>query len=84
MSTSPPRPKAVDVRPLPADRKLQTVLAVFEDLDADGSFVLVDDQDPETLRRRVEEIHPGEVRWKYLRKGPRVWYARLVRRRVDA
>lgn len=84
MSTSTPRPKAVDVRPLPADRKLQAVLAVFEDLEVDGSFVLVDDQAPEALRRQVEEVHPGEVQWEYLRRGACVWTARLVRLRVEA
>ncbi|MFB6231755.1 MAG: DUF2249 domain-containing protein [Salinibacter sp.] len=82
MSTTPP--KALDVRPLPTDRKLQAILAVFEDLEADGSFVLVDDQDPATVRRRIEEAHPGEIRWTYLQRGPRVWYARLVRLRVEA
>jgi len=55
MSTPPPR--TLDVCPLPADRKLQAILAVFEDLEADGSFVLVDDQDPATVRRRVSFGH---------------------------
>lgn len=81
---STPTPTTVDVRPLPADRKLQTVLAVFEDLEVDGSFVLVDDRDPTTLRSRVEEAYPGEVRWENLREGPHVWYARLVRLRVES
>lgn len=79
---STPNPTALDVRPLPADRKLQTVLAVLGDLEVGDSFVLVDDHDPSSLRTQVEEKHPGEIRWQYLKKGPHVWHVRVVRRRV--
>lgn len=81
---STPNPTAVDVRPLPADRKLQTVLAVLGDLEVGDSFVLVDGRDPSTLRIQVEEEHPGEIRWEYLKKGPHVWHVRVVRLRVSA
>lgn len=79
MSTA--APNALDVRPLPADRKLPTVLAVFEDLDAGDSFVLVDDRDPVVLRTRVESKWPGKVRWVHLEDGPPVWYVQVRRRR---
>ncbi len=79
---STPTPTAVDVRPLPPDRKLQTILAVFEDLEVGDSFVLVDGRDPSTLRTQVEEKHPGETRWEYLKEGPHVWHVRVVRRRA--
>jgi uncharacterized protein (DUF2249 family) len=75
-------PEAIDIRPLPTDRKAQTVRAVFGDLEAGSSFVLVDDHDPATLRTRLEAKRPEEVRWEYLKKGPHVWHVRVGRLRV--
>lgn len=82
MSTA--TPKALDVRPLPADRKLSTVLSVFDDLEAGDSFVLVDNRDPTTLRLRIEEKQPGTVRWIALEEGPPVWYVQVQRRSGSA
>lgn len=75
-------PEAIDIRPLPTDRKAQTVRAVFGDLEAGDSFVLVDDRDPATLQTRLEAERPGEVRWEYLKRGPHVWHVRVGRLRV--
>lgn len=72
-------PEAIDIRPLPADRKVQTVRAVFGDLEAGDSFILLDDHDPATLQMRLKEERPGEVRWEYLKKGPHVWHVRVAR-----
>jgi len=77
MSTA--APNALDVRPLPADRKLPAVRAAFEGLDAGESFVLVDDRDPGTMRVRIEDERPGEARWIYLKNGPNVWWVRVRR-----
>jgi uncharacterized protein (DUF2249 family) len=77
MSTT--APNALDVRPLPADRKVQAVRAVFEGLDVGDSFVLVDDRDPGTMRGRIEEERPGEAQWRYLKDGPSVWWVRVRR-----
>jgi len=77
-------PTTLDVRPLKAGRKVESVLSVFDGLDAGGSFVLVDDDDPAPVRGRIEDERPGEVRWMYLKKGPRVWYVRVERRPVAA
>lgn len=80
MSTA--APNALDVRPLPADRKLATVLSVFEDLDVGDSFVLVDTRDPTTLRLRIEEKHPGAAQWTVLEEGPPVWSVQVERLRL--
>ena len=79
MSTA--APNALDVRPLPADRKLPTVLAIFEDLEAGDSFVLVDNRDPAALRTGVQAERSGEARWVTLEEGPPVWYVRVRRLR---
>lgn len=83
MSTSTPRPNALDVRPLPTDRKLQTVLSVFEGLEAGDSFVLVDNHDPAPLCARIEDERPGEARWVSLKSGPPVWCVRVKRFRLS-
>lgn len=75
MSTA--APTTLDVRPLKTERKLESVLSILDGLNAGASFVLVDDVDPETMRLRIKDEHPGEVRWIYLKKGPRVWYVRI-------
>lgn len=72
-------PNALDVRPLPADRKLPTVLAIFKDLEAGDSFVLVDNCDPAALRSGIEAERPGEAGWVALKEGPPVWYVRVKR-----
>ena len=78
MSTT--APKALDIRPLPADRKLPTVLSVFGALESGESFVLVDDQDPTPLRTRIEDVRPEEPQWVALETGPPVWAVRVGRR----
>lgn len=82
MSTT--APTTLDVRPLRAERKLESVLSVFDGLDAGDSFVLIDDVEPATMRMRIEDERPGEVRWVYLKKGPRLWYVRVERRPAAA
>jgi len=66
---STPAPNALDVRLLPAGRKPPTILAIFEDLDAGDSFVLVDDSDPMALRTGIEAERWGPWRKDCLR-GP--------------
>lgn len=78
MSTAAPR--ALDVRPLPPGRKFSTVRAVFRDLDAGESFVLVDDRDPAPMHARIDDEQPGELRWEILDTGPPVWAVRVGRR----
>ena len=75
-----PCPTTLDVRPLQAERKLESVLSVLDGLDAGASFVLVDDADPARMRPRIEDARPGAVRWMYVKRGPRVWCVRIERR----
>ncbi|MCS3702010.1 DUF2249 domain-containing protein [Salinibacter ruber] len=72
-------PTILDVRPLQAERKFESVLVVLDGLDAGESFVLVDDVYPRTLRLRIRDERSGAVRWAYLKKGPRVWCVRVER-----
>lgn len=74
-------PNILDVRPLPAARKSKTVLATFDRLGEGESFVLVDDQEPASLRTCFEAERGDEGRWVYLQEGPKVWHVKIVRRR---
>ncbi|MEF8817030.1 MAG: DUF2249 domain-containing protein [Salinibacter sp.] len=77
MSTA--APTTLDVRPVDAARKLESVLSVVDGLSAGASFVLVDDVDPAPMRLQVENERPGEIRWMYLKRGPHVWCVRVER-----
>ena len=72
-------PTILDVRPLKAERKFESVLVVLDGLDAGESFVLVDDTDPALMQMRIEDVCPRVVRWWHLKKGPRVWCVRVER-----
>lgn len=72
-------PNALDIRPLQPPRKSTTVLATFDRLDNGESFILVDDQDPLSLRKYLEAERPGEGQWDYLQEGPYVWHVRITR-----
>ena len=76
-------PNALDVRPVPTDRRESSVLSVFEALEKGDSFVLVDNRDPAALRARIEDECPGEARWVPLEEGPPVWYIRVRRLRLS-
>lgn len=73
-------PNALDVRPLRPPRKSATVLATFDQLEAGEAFILVDNQDPETLRSQIEAERPGQGRWICLQDGPHVWHVHVRRR----
>lgn len=79
MSTS--APNALDIRPLAPHRKSTTVLATFDRLNEGESFILVDDQDPVSLRSLLKTERPGQGQWSYLQEGPYVWHVRVTRRR---
>jgi uncharacterized protein (DUF2249 family) len=77
MSTAPPN--ALDLRPLPDDRKFPPLLAAFRNLEAGDSFVFVDDCDPSELRARIEDERLEAAQWVALEEGPPVWCVRIGR-----
>jgi uncharacterized protein (DUF2249 family) len=46
------------------------------------AFTLVNNHDPEPLRREFEATHPGAFTWDYLESGPGQWQVRTGRTQV--
>ena len=63
---------AIDVPQLPAPDEHRTIFAGYDDPPVGGSFVLVNDQEPEHLREGFEADHAGTYRWEYIENGPTV------------
>ena len=67
----------LDVRPLRKPEKHPTIFATYSALPAGGSFVLINDHDPQHLREEFEADHPGSFGWEYLSREPRDWRIRI-------
>jgi uncharacterized protein (DUF2249 family) len=63
----------VDVRDLKPQRRHEALLAIFDDLDADGGFVLVNDHDPKPLYHELRSMHGEVVGWTYESEGGAEW-----------
>lgn len=59
----------LDARVIPRPEKHKTIFATFGKLAAGESFVLLNDHEPEPLRKEFEREHPGSFGWEYLEKG---------------
>lgn len=59
----------LDARVLPKTVRHQTIFAMFAELAAGESFVLLNDHEPEPLRQEFEREHPGSYGWEYVEKS---------------
>ncbi len=66
----------VDARVLPKPEKHPTIFATFAKLAVGESFVLVNDHEPEPLRKEFEAEQPDSFGWEYLERGP-IWRTRI-------
>lgn len=71
--------EVLDVRVLPHGQRHHVILAIYDDLEPGGAFVLVNDHDPKPLRYQFEAEHVAEFTWDYLESGPEVWQVRIGR-----
>ncbi|WP_217923091.1 DUF2249 domain-containing protein [Miltoncostaea oceani] len=70
----------IDVREMvPRDRH-PTIFTTFEALSPGQAMELVNDHDPQPLRRQFETRLPGSYTWDYLEEGPEVWRVRIGKR----
>ena len=67
----------LDVRQLRKPDKHPTIFATFADLPVGGSFVLVNNHDPQHLHEEFDADHPGSYGWEYVEKGPTVFRIRI-------
>lgn len=72
-------PEEVDVRELPHGRRHPRVFGVYARLGAGESFVLVNNHDPQPLRRELDVFYPDQFSWEYLDSGPTLWRVRISR-----
>ncbi|WP_424529939.1 DUF2249 domain-containing protein [Sphaerisporangium viridialbum] len=69
----------IDVREVPRPERHPRIFALFAELEAGESFVLINNHDPKHLRDEFETDEAGAYRWEYLESGPRLWRIRISR-----
>lgn len=67
----------LDVRPLRKPDKHPRIFAAYAALPVGGSFVLINDHDPQHLREEFEADHAGSYAWEYLNTEVRDWRIRI-------
>jgi uncharacterized protein (DUF2249 family) len=67
----------LDVRnTAPRDRH-PLIFNTFDKLQADGSFVLLNDHDPQPLYYQFLHVREDQFSWEYLEQGPDEWRVRI-------
>lgn len=69
----------LDLRELPAPDRHPAVFAQYAQLPVQGSLMVVNDHDPESLRNDFEAEHPGSHDWKHLGSEPERWRIRITK-----
>ncbi|PKV99922.1 uncharacterized protein (DUF2249 family) [Amycolatopsis echigonensis] len=72
-------PEVWDVRPIPHGQRHPRIFGRYRRLGPGESFVLVNNHDPEPLRREFGATHPDAFTWDYLESGPRRGRIRIGR-----
>ena len=63
----------LDLRSIPRAQRHPLVFARLEGMAAGESFIIVNDHDPQPLRRQLEAQYIDEIAWDYLERGPAVF-----------
>jgi uncharacterized protein (DUF2249 family) len=69
----------LDLRDTPRPERHPIVFNVFDRLEEGESFVLINDHDPQPLRRQMERMREGEVGWEYVERGQEFFRIRITR-----
>ena len=69
--------KILDVRLIQPGEKHPTIFATFDALEAEGSFILLNDHDPKPLRSQFQNQRSDQFGWDYLEEGPKEWRVRI-------
>jgi uncharacterized protein (DUF2249 family) len=78
-TASDPGVQELDVRGMRKPDKHPTIFATYAALPVGGSFVLVNDHDPQHLREEFETDHAGSYRWEYLSREMRDWRIQITK-----
>jgi uncharacterized protein (DUF2249 family)/quercetin dioxygenase-like cupin family protein len=73
----------LDLRDTPRPQRHPLVFTAFDCLEEGESFVLINDHDPQPLRRQMERTREGKVAWEYIERGPEFFRIRITRVRKE-
>lgn len=73
-----PRTSKLDLREFEARHHLSVLFERLDDLGAGDHLFVLSADDPEPLRRKIDEWCPDEFDWSWIDSGPRVWVAELT------
>jgi uncharacterized protein (DUF2249 family) len=65
--------ETLDVRPMPARERHETIFERLDALAAGETLRLVNDHDPAPLRYQLDATRPDQFRWVYVEGGPEDW-----------
>jgi uncharacterized protein (DUF2249 family) len=65
--------ETLDVRPMPARERHETILERLDALTAGETLRLVNDHDPAPLRYQLDATRPDQFGWVYVEEGPEDW-----------
>jgi len=74
----------LDLRETPRPERHPIVFSAFDRLEEGESFVLINDHDPQPLKRQMERMRDGQVDWEYVKRGPESFRVRITRVRQQA
>ena len=69
----------LDLRDMPRPQRHPIVFTRFDRLKEGESFVLINDHDPQPLRRQIERTREGKMAWEYIERGPECYRIRITR-----
>lgn len=72
-------PVVLDIRFVPPPERHPLIFQCCAELAVGDWLLLVNDHDPQPLRRQLQALHPGQFGWEYLEQGPEVWQVRIPR-----
>lgn len=69
----------IDVRPIvPRDRHT-LIFNRFDEIEPGQALQIINDHDPQGLRRQFAEYLNGKFAWDYLEAGPELWRVRITK-----
>lgn len=78
-ATDPTAVPELDARELAKPERHPAIFAAYGKLPVGGSFVLVNDHDPQHLREEFEADHPGSHGWDYVETAEGAWRIRITK-----
>ena len=69
----------LDVRDIPPRDRHPQIFELFDSLETDEAFILVNDHEPRPLYYQFVRERDGQFTWDYVQEGPDVWKVRIAK-----